>query len=89
MRTTLTIDDEIIAELKETAHRHGKSFKRVVNETLRAGLVAANRPRRGKRYRIRPASLGGVRPGFDLAKALQLSDALEDEEIHRKLEARK
>lgn len=89
MRTTLTVDDDIIVELKETAHRDGKSFKRIVNETLRAGLAAVNRPSRGKRYRIRPASLGGVRPGFDLAKALQLSDTLADAESHRKLEARK
>ncbi len=85
----MTIDDDIITELKETAYRDGKPFKRVVNETLRAGIAFAQEPKRGKRYRIKPASLGGVRPGIDLAKALRLSDGIEDEEIRRKLEARK
>ena len=38
---------------------------------------------------VAEAPLGGVRPGFNLDKALQLSDALEDEGIARKLELRK
>ena len=89
MRTTLTLDEEIAAKLKDTAHRSGKSFKRVVNETLSAGLAAAAAPRRSRRYRLEPAALGGVRAGIDLDKALRLADALEDEAIRQKLEARK
>jgi len=34
---------------------------------------------RAKPYRFEPASLGGVEPGINLDKTLQLSDALEDE----------
>lgn len=89
MRTTLTLDDDIAAALKEAAYRTGRSFKAAVNETLRAGLAAIEAPPRRKRYRVVPASLGGVRPGIDLDKALQLADALEDEGIARKLELRK
>jgi hypothetical protein len=88
MRTTLTIEDSIAATLKKASHQSGKSFKEVVNETLRAGL-AAKRVRSAKAYKIKPVSLGGLRPGVDLNKALQLADALEDEEIFRKLELRK
>ncbi len=40
-------------------------------------------------YRLKPASLGGVLPGLDLTKALQVAASLEDEEIARKLELRK
>ena len=79
MRTTLTLDDDIAAALKEAAHRTGRSFKTAVNETLRAGLTAIEVPPRCKRFRLVPASLGGVRPGIDLDKALQLADALEDD----------
>jgi hypothetical protein len=87
MRTTLTIDDETARRLKDRAHRTGRSFKHVVNEALRSGLQRGQpRPRR---YRLKPAPLGGVRPGIDLDKALRLSDALEDEGIARKLELRK
>lgn len=89
MRTTLTIDDRIAKTLKDLAHRSGKPFKRVVNETLQAGLAAGEAPARARRYRVKPVSLGGVVPGVDLTKALRLADALEDGEIVRKLELRK
>ena len=40
MRTTLTIGDHIARTLKDLAHRSGKPFKQIVNETLHAGLSA-------------------------------------------------
>jgi predicted DNA-binding ribbon-helix-helix protein len=84
MRTTLTIEERIARDLKEIAHRTGKPFKVVVNETLRAGLAAAQRPTPW-RYRIRAVSLGGVRPGINLDKALALADALEEEQLTSKI----
>ncbi len=89
MRTTLTLDDRLARDLKEIAHRSGKPFKVVVNEALRAGLAATQTRRKPKRFRLRPASLGGVLPGIDLDKALAIADLLEDQEIRRKLELRK
>jgi hypothetical protein len=88
MRTTLTIEDRIAKALKALAHRSGKPFKQVVNETLRAGLAARDAPK-AKPYRLKPVSMGGTLPGIDLTKALRLAAALEDEEIGRKLELRK
>jgi len=88
MRTTLTLDDRIAKALKLLAHRSGKSFKQVVNETLQAGLAARDAPK-AKPYRLKPVSLGGVLPGMDLNKALRLAAALEDEEITQRLELRK
>ena len=89
MRTTLTIDDGIAAALKKAAYESGRPFKEVVNDTLRAGLGAKQALPKAKPYKLKPASLGGVRPGYDLNKALQLADALEDEEIAGKLRLRK
>jgi len=89
VRTTLTIEDRIARDLTRLAHRSGKSFKAVVNETLRAGLQAEREGPKPKRYRLRPASLGGVRKGINLDKALALADSLEDEELLRKAELRK
>ncbi|MCL4798021.1 MAG: CopG family transcriptional regulator [Burkholderiales bacterium] len=89
MRTTLTLDDRIAKALKAIAHRSGRPFKQVVNETLEAGLAAREAPPKARPYRLKPASLGGVMPGVDLTKALRLAAALEDEEIARKLELRK
>ena len=89
VRTTLTIDDRIARALKAIAHRSGRSFKEVVDEVLKAGLAARDTPPTTRPYRLKPASLGSLRPGIDLDKALQVADALEDEAIAHKLEMRK
>ena len=89
MRTTITLDDHIAKALKHAAHRSGKSFKQVVNEALRAGLAGGEAPGKPRRYRIKPAALGGALPGMDLTQALRLADALEDQELARKLALRK
>lgn len=88
MRTTLTIDDQLIAALKELAHRSGKPFKQVANETLRAGLQEMARPK-PRPYRLQPTAMGQARVGLDLNKALHLATALEDEAIARDLDQRK
>lgn len=88
MRTTLTLDDDIAAALREKAYRSGSPFRKVVNEALRAGLRKGG-TRRPRRYRLKPASLGGALPEIDLDRALRLADALEDAELARKLELRK
>ena len=87
MRTTLTIDDQLVADLKRLALETDRTFKKVVNDTLRAGLRAGPTPTR--RYRLRPSRLGGVRAGIDLDRALRVADALEDDEILRELQLRK
>ena len=88
MRTTLTIEDAIAKALKDLAHRSNRPLKEVVNETLRAGLSARQAPQ-AKRYRVKPAPLGGAVPGINLDKALALAEALEDQEIAAKIERRK
>jgi hypothetical protein len=88
MRTTLTVDPDLADALRKKAHRARKPFKQVVNETLRAGLVAQEAPP-GRRYRLNPVSLGGIAPGIDLDRALRLADALADDALARKLELRK
>ena len=88
MRTTLTLDADVAAELKKEARRTGKPMKDVVNDALRVGLRAggASTPRP---YRLTPASLGGVVPGIDVDRALRLADLLEDDAVARELEVRK
>ena len=90
MRTTLTLDEPIATALKNAAHRSGKPFKQVVNETLRAGLKASKASALASRpYRLKPASLGGALAPADLDKALQLADILEEGELRRNLDQRK
>ena len=88
MRTTLTIADDILREMKSRAHETGVSLTRVANEVLRAGLDRrAGASRRRRRYREEVADLG--EPRVNLDRALALAAQLEDEETLRKLEQRK
>ncbi len=45
MRTTLTLDDDVAAKLKEEMRCSGRSFKETVNAVLRNGL---NTPKKNK-----------------------------------------
>jgi hypothetical protein len=80
MRTTLTLDDDLAAQLREEAVRQGLPFKQVLNRTLRLGLRAASGAPERRPFRTEARRLG-LRPGFDPAKLNQLADDLEDEEI--------
>jgi hypothetical protein len=88
MKITLTLDDRIAKALKTLAHRSGKSFKQIVNETLQSGLAVRETPT-PRPYRLKPASLGGVLRGINLDRVLRLAAVLEDEEIARELDLRK
>lgn len=79
MRTTLTIDDDLAAQIQEQRRRHGHSLKRVINTLLREGLQSRQERPRAKKYRTRVHKLG-LRPGFDPVKLNQLVDELEIEE---------
>ncbi len=84
MRTTLTIDDSLLRQLRQKALDSGKPFKQVVNETLKAGLNPSVVARR-EPYRCPSFSIGAVAPGVDLTKANQLAAALDDEALMEKL----
>jgi hypothetical protein len=86
MRTTVTLDPDVAAKLKAVARERGISFKQALNTAVRAGLGGQPRARRAFKHYAQPM---GLRPGFNLDKALQLAAVLEDEEIVRKLERRK
>ncbi len=77
MRTTVTLDPDVAAKLKELAHRRRASFKATLNDALRRGLdphphTTEARPP----YVVKPHS-GGFRPGVDPDKLNQLLDELE------------
>lgn len=85
MRTTLTIEDKTAERLKNLAHESGKSFKQVVNETLRRGLEYGQTSQCRESYKLKPVKMGEPCPEYDLTKALSLADNLEDSEIAFKL----
>lgn len=74
MRTTLTVDDDVAAKLKQLAK--GRTFKEAVNDALRAGLHAIeNNAALSIEYRTIPVA------GRPLLKNLDnISDVLSDVE---------
>jgi hypothetical protein len=59
MRTTLTLDDDVAARLKAAVKKQRRPFKIVVNEVLRGGLEAMDRPTPiRKRFRTAGFNLG-------------------------------
>lgn len=88
MRTTVRLDDELLDRLKAQARAENVSLTRLINRALEAGLAAgATRIPKRTRYREHAHALGAARVPLD--KALALAAVLEDEEIARKLAARK
>jgi hypothetical protein len=82
VRTTVTLDPDVAAKLKETARERGISFKQALNSAVRRGFERGEA--KPKPYQVRPQNLG-VRPGVNLVKALQLAGELEDAETIRKM----
>jgi len=86
MRTTVTLDPDVEARLRQVMRERGLSFKEALNAAIRAGLSSAratSRPFKQRTFNM------GLKPGVDLIRALQLAGGLEDEEILRKMELRK
>lgn len=87
MRTTLTIDDALMRDLRRAAHDEGTSLKEIVNRALRAGLTSLDRPPEREPYRARTYSMGEPTVGLD--KAMRVVGELEDDEVVRKIALRK
>lgn len=77
MRTTLTLDDDLVKRLKELARQGERSFKEVTNEVIRRGLSAGAPQAEGvEPFRVEPKACG-FRPGVDPLKLNQIYDDLE------------
>lgn len=77
MRTTLTLDDDVAFRLKKAQeNERSKSFKEIVNETLRRGFDSPHENPGKKKFKVRPFSLG-LREGLSLDNIEELLDQIE------------
>jgi hypothetical protein len=84
MRTTLTLDADVVKLLEEEVHRARKSFKQVVNDAIRRGLAPKTRPRSARRYTLEPFA-SQLSTGIDRNRLNALADELEDYALVAKL----
>lgn len=83
MRTTVTLDPDADAIVRQVMHDRHMSFKQALNEVIRSSRG------RGKRglVRTRTFDMGPAR--FPIDKAIRIAAELEDDEILRELAARR
>ena len=78
MRTTLTIDDELLAAAKRRARARGVTLGRVVEAALRRELVKAESSTSAPPIPVFDGGTG-LRPGIDLTSNRALHEALDDD----------
>lgn len=57
MRTTLTVDNDLLEKVRKTAARQNKPVKAIINEALRLGLNQMQKAMPSK-YTLQPKKLG-------------------------------
>jgi hypothetical protein len=77
MRTTLTIEEDVAAKLqKKLKQSVGKTFKDVVNETLRLGLLAEKNIKPTGKFVVRSRPLG-LKKGLNYDNIGELLEQIE------------
>ena len=80
MRTTVSIDDDLLAKAKEVAARSGRTLSEVVEDALRESFARQSEVRE-RRVADFPVFHGGgkVQPGVDLDDNAALLDLMEQD----------
>jgi hypothetical protein len=77
MRTTITLDDDVEKKLDaEVRRQKGATFKDIVNETLRIGLLTKRELKLAEPFKVRARSMG-VMPGLNYDNIGDLVEHLE------------
>lgn len=58
IRTTVTLDEDVIERVKEEGRARGASFRDTLNDLLRTALLRAGESRPRRSFEIRPVRMG-------------------------------
>ena len=64
IRTTVTLDDDVIARVKRESQSRGASFRDTLNDLLRVAMLGIDNSPRRRRLEIKPAHMGH-KPGLN------------------------
>jgi hypothetical protein len=87
MRTTVTLDPDVERMIRDAMKERSLSFKEALTEAARIGL-RGKEPHRAQKFVQKTFRMGDAQE-FRWDKALAVADAMEDEELSRKLALRK
>lgn len=79
MRTTLSVDDDVMERARAIAAKLSKPFKTIINDALRAGLDLVEQPAKKRRYKTKPLKMG-LRQGRNLDNIQELLAQIEGED---------
>lgn len=85
-RMTVRLDPATRRKVERLAAREGISLNEALNQLLQRAPEKADRPRRRRRYRLKPRK---VEFGFDIGRAKVLAGELADEQVLRKVKGRR
>jgi hypothetical protein len=77
MRTTVRLDERLLAEAKKHAAETGRTLTAVLEDALRETLARRRVRVRKKPVRLKTVKGDGVRPGVDLDDTAALLDMME------------
>ena len=66
MRTTIRLDDQLLAAAKRHASETGRTLTALIEDALREAIARERGGGRGKRIKLLTGGSGGLRPGVDL-----------------------
>lgn len=79
MRTTIDLDEALLAQLKQRAAKTGRTMGSLVEDAVREMLARGTASPRGRRRVALPTFKGkGVRPGVDLWDSALLADHMDE-----------
>jgi predicted transcriptional regulator len=77
MRTTVRLDENLLAEAKKYAAESGRTLTAVLEDALREALARRRGPRPRKPVRLKTVKGDGVHEGVDLDDNAALRDRME------------
>jgi hypothetical protein len=78
MRTTVRLDEKLLAEAKKLAVDTGRTFTQVMEDALRMALAQRREKKKAKPVKLHTFTGDGVQPGVDLSSNAALSDLMDE-----------
>ena len=64
IRTTVTLDEDVLERVKQESKSRGASFRDTLNDLLRSALLHRQSPPQRREFKVRPLHMG-LRPGLN------------------------
>ncbi|HCE45589.1 MAG TPA: DUF2191 domain-containing protein [Lentisphaeria bacterium] len=78
MRTTITIEDDVLQRARTVSSNLKKPFRLIINSALRLGLEQVEKPSKRKTYTTKPKPMG-LKQGYEIDNIHELLDRIDEE----------